>query len=80
MAATVARIDEQFNSSIVAVDVTTGLMRWKFQTVHHDIWDYDLGSQGTFVDFPTRDGPVPALILPTKQGEIYVFDRRSGRC
>jgi quinoprotein glucose dehydrogenase len=70
--------DEQFNSSLVAVDVTTGERRWHFQTVHHDIWDYDLGSQGTLVDFPTQNGPVPALILPSKQGEIYVFDRQNG--
>jgi quinoprotein glucose dehydrogenase len=71
--------EEQFSSSIVAVDVTTGLVRWSFQTVHHDIWDYDLGSQGTLVDFPTANGPVPALILPTKQGQIFVFDRRNGQ-
>ncbi|WP_342641826.1 membrane-bound PQQ-dependent dehydrogenase, glucose/quinate/shikimate family [Rhodoligotrophos ferricapiens] len=71
--------EEQHSSSLVAVDVATGLERWTFQTVHHDIWDYDLGSQGTLVDFPTDNGSVPALILPTKQGQIYVLDRRNGQ-
>src|SRR5690606_37408692 len=46
---------------------------------HMDVWDYDLGSQATLVDFPTTAGAVPALILPSKQGDIYVVDRRSGR-
>ena len=71
--------DEQYNSSMVAVDAVTGRERWKFQTVHHDIWDYDLGAQATLVDFATDAGPVPALIVPTKQGQLYVLDRRTGQ-
>ena len=42
------------------------------------VWDYDLGSQPTLIDFPTGAGVVPAVILPTKQGEIYILDRRTG--
>lgn len=72
-------LEEQFSSAMVAVDVTTGLPRWTFQTVHHDIWDYDLGAQGTLVDFPTDKGPVPAVIVATKQGQIYVLDRATGQ-
>jgi quinoprotein glucose dehydrogenase len=71
--------ENQFASSLVALDVTTGKPVWSFQTVHMDVWDYDLGSQATLVDFPTPTGPVPALILPSKQGEIYVLDRRTGK-
>lgn len=71
--------ENRFNSSLVAIDVTTGKPAWHFQTVHYDIWDYDLGSQPTLVDFPTDQGKVPAVILPSKQGEIYVLDRRSGK-
>lgn len=66
-------------TSLVALDVTTGRPVWHFQTVRNDVWDYDLGSQGTLVDFPTAGGPVPALVLPSKQGDIYVLDRRTGR-
>src|SRR5262249_36672900 len=43
-----------------------------------DVWDYDLGSQPTLIDVPTEAGVVPAVILATKQGEIYILDRRTG--
>ncbi len=69
----------EYNSSLVAIDVTSGREVWHFQTVHHDLWDYDLGSQPTLVDVPTKNGAVPAVILPSKQGEIYVLDRRTGK-
>lgn len=71
--------ERQVSSSLVAIDVTTGKPRWTFQTVHMDVWDYDLGSQGTLVDYPTAAGPVPAVVLPSKQGEIYVLNRRTGQ-
>lgn len=71
--------ENQFSSSLVAIDVTTGRPAWHFQTVHYDLWDYDLGSQPTLVDFPTGTGSVPAVILPSKKGEIYVLDRRTGK-
>ena len=70
--------ENRFATSLVALDATTGRLAWSFQTVHMDVWDYDLGSQGTLVDFPTAAGPVPAIILPSKQGDIYVLDRRNG--
>ncbi|ART63190.1 membrane-bound PQQ-dependent dehydrogenase, glucose/quinate/shikimate family [Kushneria marisflavi] len=70
--------ENEWASSLVALDVTTGLPKWKFQTAHKDVWDYDPGSQPTLIDFPTDNGRVPAVVMPTKQGGIYVFDRRSG--
>ncbi|MCB1474663.1 MAG: pyrroloquinoline quinone-dependent dehydrogenase [Rhodobiaceae bacterium] len=71
--------EEKYTASLTALDVKTGEPRWTFQTVHHDIWDYDLGSQPTLVDWPGKDGPVPAVIQASKQGEIFVLDRRNGR-
>lgn len=71
--------ENEFNSSIVAVDVTTGKPVWHFQTVHYDLWDYDLGSQPTLIDLPTDNGVVPAVIVPSKQGQIYALDRRTGK-
>jgi quinoprotein glucose dehydrogenase len=68
-----------YATSLVALDVTTGKPRWNFQTVHHDVWDYDLGSQATLVDFPTAAGAVPAVVLPSKQGDIYVLNRETGQ-
>ncbi|MCA0032164.1 membrane-bound PQQ-dependent dehydrogenase, glucose/quinate/shikimate family [Mesorhizobium sp. B263B2A] len=71
--------ENQFNSSIVAIDVTTGKPVWHFQTVHHDLWDYDLGSQPTLVDFPAVTGKLAAIIVPSKQGQIYILDRKTGK-
>lgn len=72
-------VENGFSSSLVAIDVTTGRPRWRFQTAHKDVWDYDLGSQATLIDFPTPSGAIPAVVLPSKQGEMYVLDRRTGR-
>jgi quinoprotein glucose dehydrogenase len=67
--------EREFATSLVALDVTTGKPRWKFQAVRDDVWDYDFGAQATLVDFKGT----PALVLPSKQGDIYVLDRRTGR-
>lgn len=74
-----SKVEDEYNSSVVAIDVTTGKPVWHFQTVHHDLWDYDLGSQPTLVDLQVNGATVPALIQPSKQGEIYVLDRRTGK-
>lgn len=70
--------ENEYSTSLVAIDATTGEPAWHFQTVHVDVWDYDLGSTATLVDFPTGNGLVPAIILPSKQGDMYVLDRRTG--
>lgn len=70
---------EKYSSSIVALDITTGAVRWVRQTVHHDLWDMDVPAQPVLLDITGKDGqPVPALVGPTKQGDIYVLDRRTG--
>jgi quinoprotein glucose dehydrogenase len=71
--------ENKVSSAIVALDVKTGKPRWVFQTVHKDVWDYDIGSQPSLVEFPTARGTVPALLVPSKQGEIYILDRATGR-
>ncbi|MBB5042331.1 membrane-bound PQQ-dependent dehydrogenase, glucose/quinate/shikimate family [Shinella fusca] len=72
--------DDAYSSSLVALDIATGAERWHFQTVHHDLWDFDLPAGPALVDLPDRNGSVvPALIQTTKQGEIFVLDRRSGQ-
>ncbi|HKU17184.1 MAG TPA: membrane-bound PQQ-dependent dehydrogenase, glucose/quinate/shikimate family [Steroidobacteraceae bacterium] len=70
--------DERYSSSVVALDVRTGRPRWSFQTVHHDIWDYDIPAQPVLFDIPFPQGARPAVIQPTKPGDIFVLDRRSG--
>ena len=67
--------ENQFATSLVALDVTTGKPRWRFQAVRKDVWDYDFGAQATLVDYKG----VPALVLPSKQGDIYILNRATGR-
>lgn len=69
---------EKYASSIVAVDATTGLTRWHFQTTHHDIWDYDVPSQPTLVDLTLDGERRKAVIVPTKRGELFMLDRETG--
>ncbi|MCD2178936.1 glucose/quinate/shikimate family membrane-bound PQQ-dependent dehydrogenase [Rhizobium sp. C1] len=70
---------EKYSSSIVALDIKTGAVRWVRQTVHHDLWDMDVPAQPALIDLTGKDGAtVPALVAPTKQGDIYVLDRRTG--
>jgi quinoprotein glucose dehydrogenase/quinate dehydrogenase (quinone) len=70
--------DDEWSSAIVALNAETGEPQWKFQTVHHDVWDYDLPSQPVLVDVE-RDGEmVPSVVVPTKMGEIFLLDRRDG--
>ena len=70
---------EKYSSSVVALDLATGQVRWVFQTVHHDLWDYDVPSQPSLVDLTIDGATVPALVQPTKRGELFVLDRRTGK-
>lgn len=72
-------VSEQYASSVVAIDGETGAPRWSYQTVHHDIWDYDVPSQPTLIDLPDDDGnKVKAVLMPTKRGEVFVLNRETG--
>lgn len=72
--------DDEYNASVVAVDLATGKERWHFRTVNHDIWDYDVPSQPALIEFPDgKGGTTPGLIQTTKRGQIFVLDRRTGQ-
>ena len=70
---------EQYASSIVAIDGENGSVRWSYQTVHHDLWDYDVPSQPVLIDIPGDNGEkVPAVLVPTKRAEVFVLNRVTG--
>ncbi len=70
---------EKYAAGIVALDIETGADRWVRQFVHHDLWDMDVPAQPVLVDLTQPDGTVlPALVAPTKQGDIYVLNRATG--
>lgn len=72
--------DHKYNSSVLALDATTGQEKWVYQTVHNDLWDFDLPMQPSLVDFPMKDGSLkPAVVIGTKSGQFYVLDRVTGK-
>lgn len=73
-------LDHKYGASMLALDATTGREKWHFQTVHNDLWDFDVPMQPTFLDFAAKDGrTIPALVFGTKAGQLYVLDRATGR-
>jgi quinoprotein glucose dehydrogenase len=70
---------ETYSSSVVALNVETGAVAWVFQSTHHDLWDMDVPAQPALVDLTIGGATVPALVETTKQGELFVLDRRTGK-
>ena len=71
--------DDSFVSSVMALDGATGKPVWRFQTTHHDIWDYDVAAQPTLATVRHDGKDVPVVIVPTKMGFVFVLDRATGR-
>jgi quinoprotein glucose dehydrogenase len=67
-----------FAESIVCLDATSGKRVWHFQGVHHGLWDYDFPAAPTLVDLTVDGKRIAALAQVSKQGFVYVFDRRTG--
>ena len=70
--------DNLFSDSIVALDVRTGERRWHFQTVHHDLWDFDLPAAPGLLDVEINGETVPILALAGKTGYLYILNRETG--
>lgn len=67
--------DNQHANAVVALRAATGEVAWSFQTVHHDLWDYDVASPPLL--FPGRSGP--AVALGSKTGHVFLLDRTTGQ-
>lgn len=70
---------DYYSSSVVALNGSTGEVVWHFQTVHHDIWDYDVPAQPTLIDLPVGNGTLPAVVQVTKTGRVFALHRDTGR-
>lgn len=70
--------DNLFSASIVAVDVNTGIYRWHFQEVHHDLWDYDAANPVVLFDMDFEGESRRAIAHPGKTGWVYILDRVTG--
>lgn len=68
-----------YAASIIALNASTGKLRWYYQEVHHDLWDYDATSE-TVLFNPKINGKVePAIAEPSKDGMLYVLNRNTGQ-
>jgi quinoprotein glucose dehydrogenase len=68
-----------FSSTLVALDAATGRRVWHFQTVHHDIWDYDLASPPNLVRVVRDGSPIDAVAQATKTGLVFLLERETGQ-
>jgi quinoprotein glucose dehydrogenase len=68
-----------YANSIVALKASTGKMVWHFQTVHHDLWDYDVPAQPVLFTMHRDGRDIPALVQTTKTGFLFVLNRETGK-
>ena len=67
-----------FGNSLLALDARSGKRLWHFQTIHHDLWDYDLPTAPKLLNVVHDGVSIPAIAQPSKQGFVYVFNRITG--
>jgi quinoprotein glucose dehydrogenase len=68
-----------FGNCIVAVDAETGKLKWYFQTVHHDLWDYDTPPAPVLLDITVKGKKIPAIAQIGKTGWMFILDRTNGK-
>lgn len=68
-----------FANSLIALDANTGKRLWHFQAVHHDLWDYDFPQAPKLLTIHKDGKDIPIVAQASKQGFLYVFDRRDGK-
>lgn len=71
--------DNRDANSVVALESKTGKRVWGFQTVHHDMWDYDVASQPVLFTMHRRGQDIPAVAAGSKTGHLFLLDRMTGQ-
>src|SRR5438874_1805713 len=70
--------DNRFSDSLVALRAETGEFVWGFQTVHHDLWDYDVASPAVLFDVRRNGQTIPAVGVGSKTGHFFILNRETG--
>ncbi|MFK7844741.1 MAG: pyrroloquinoline quinone-dependent dehydrogenase [Rhodothermales bacterium] len=70
--------DNAHANSVVALNAESGEVVWSFQTVHHDLWDYDIAAQPALVEIERNGEMVPAVAQATKMGSLFLLHRETG--
>jgi quinoprotein glucose dehydrogenase len=68
-----------YGSTLVAADAVTGKMKWYFQAVHHDVWDYDLSAPPVLIDVMQNGKKIPAVAQMSKMGLLFILNRETGK-
>jgi quinoprotein glucose dehydrogenase len=71
--------ENRYANSVVALRASTGKVVWSFQTVHHDLWDYDLPSGPSLIEVVRNGHRIAALAQPSKMGHLFILDRDTGQ-
>jgi quinoprotein glucose dehydrogenase len=71
--------DNLYSSSLVALDAATGRTLWNFQSVHHDVWDYDVSAPPLLADVKRAGTVTPVVVQNTKQGFVWILERETGK-
>ena len=71
--------DNLYSTSLVAIDVRTGKLRWYYQVLPHNLWDFDNANPPVLIDVPVGDSTLPLVGAAGKTGWLYLLDRRTGR-
>ena len=67
-----------YGTSLLALEIKTGKLRWFYQFVHHDVWNHDLPDAPHLLDITVKGKTIPVVVQATKQGWLYVFNRETG--
>jgi quinoprotein glucose dehydrogenase len=73
------RGNDRFANSVVALKADSGKLVWAFQTVHHDLWDYDVATPPLLFDLRRNGETIPAIAIGSKTGNIFILNRETGK-
>ncbi len=71
--------DNLFSDSVVALRADTGARVWHFQTVHHDLWDYDIAAPPLLFEWRKDGRTIPAIAIASKAGHLFILNRQTGQ-